>query len=101
MGAVAQTIITVVVTAIVTSTIAYVVTIRGQINSVKMGLRSLLRAEIICQHDKYIKKGTCPIYAKEELEKTYIAYHGLGGNGTGTKMYQEVMALPEEPKKSE
>lgn len=26
------------------------------------------------------------------------AYHSLGGNGTITKIYNETMALPEEPK---
>lgn len=27
-------------------------------------------------------------------ERIYIAYHGLGGNGTGTKLYEEIMVLP-------
>lgn len=30
----------------------------------------------------------------EEVEHVYIAYHGLGGNGTGTKLYEEIMVLP-------
>lgn len=30
----------------------------------------------------------------EEFDRIYIAYHGLGGNGTGTKLYEEIMVLP-------
>lgn len=30
----------------------------------------------------------------EEVEHVYIAYHGLDGNGTGTKLYEEIMVLP-------
>lgn len=66
-------------------------------NALKTGMQSLLRNNIIDAHDKYTKKKYCPIYAKESLTKTYEAYHALGGNGVVTKLYNDIMALPEEP----
>lgn len=65
------------------------------------GVCCLLRAEIIRQHEKYTEKGFCPIYAKEALKKAYEAYHDLGGNDVATKLFDEVMALPEKPKSLE
>jgi cell division protease FtsH len=35
---------------------------------------------------------------KDAAEKAYKAYHDLGGNGTITEIYQEIMVLPTEPK---
>ena len=59
------------------------------------GLQSLLRAEIIRAHDKYMGQGYCPVYAKEALKRAYQAYHTLGGNDVATKLYEDVMKLPE------
>lgn len=61
------------------------------------GVCCLLRAEIIRQHEKYTERRFCPIYAKEALKKAYSAYHNLGGNDVATKLYDEVMNLPEKP----
>ena len=59
-------------------------------------MQSLLRNQIIEYHDKYTAKGFCPIYAKEAARRCYEAYHALGGNGVITKLYNDIMALPEE-----
>lgn len=61
----------------------------------RIGVQALLRAEIIRQHDKYMERGCCPIYAKESIKQEYEAYHGLGGNGVATKLYNDIMSLPE------
>lgn len=61
------------------------------------GLQSLLRAEIIRANDKYMGQGYCPVYAKEALKRAYQAYHTLGGNDVATKLYEDVMKLPEYP----
>lgn len=66
-------------------------------DALKNGMQSLLRNNIIDAHDKYTKKKFCPIYAKESVTKTYEAYHALGGNGVITKLYNDIMALPEQP----
>lgn len=62
------------------------------------GICCLLRAEIIRQHEKYTDKGYCPIYAKEALKKAYAAYHDLGGNDVATKLFDELMKMPEKSK---
>lgn len=64
--------------------------------SIKNGVQCLLRAEIITQHEKWQKRGFCPIYAKEALSREYKAYHKLGGNDVATSLYDETMHLPEE-----
>ena len=61
------------------------------------GMRSMLRGEIIRSHEKYTERGYCPIYAKEALQSQYDAYHKLGGNGVITKLFHDVMELPEQP----
>lgn len=60
------------------------------------GVQCLLRAEIIRNHDKYVSRRFCPIYAKEALRRAYNAYHALGGNDVATRLYDEVMDLPTE-----
>ena len=65
-----------------------------RIKLLENGVQSLLRAEIIRSHEKYMSKGFCPVYAREALTRAYEAYHGLGGNGTMTELYHQCMALP-------
>lgn len=97
-----NTAISIIVTAIVSGAITGItVFFKGQkkkTEALENGMLSLLRAEIIRQHDKYTDRKCCPIYAKDALEKAYAAYHELGGNGTITKLYNDTMALPEERK---
>ena len=63
--------------------------------AIEEGVQSLLRAEIIRAHDKYMGQGYCPVYAKEALRRAYEAYHTLVGNDVATKLYEDVMKLPE------
>lgn len=63
--------------------------------AIEEGVRSLLRNNLIECHDKYTARGHCPIYVKESARRSYEAYHALGGNGVVTKLYSDIMALPE------
>lgn len=65
--------------------------------AIEDGLQSLLRSEIIRANDKYTSQGFCPVYGKEALKRSYEAYHALGGNDVATKLYNDVMGLPENP----
>ena len=65
--------------------------------AIQDGLQALLRAEIIRQHEKYIERGNCPLYAKDALRREYDAYHALGGNGVITDLYRDIISLPETP----
>lgn len=69
--------------------------------AIENGLQSILRAEIIRQHEKHTERHYCPLYAKEAMVKVYDAYHALGGNGMMTRFYNEIIALPEEPQKED
>ena len=103
-----NTIITVAVTTVVTSIVTGIIShfkskkkqYTKNTKALENGMLSLLRAEIIRQHDKYTARECCPIYAKDALEKAYASYHSLGGNGTITKIYNDTMALPEEQKEN-
>lgn len=101
MNEIVKIVITALTSAVVSGMIVYLKSVRGQIKALKDGLLSLLRAEIIRSHDKYTDCGYCPIYAKEAAEKVYMAYHSLGGNGTVTTLYTELMNLTERRKNSE
>lgn len=68
-------------------------------SALQAGMQSLLRDKLIEFHDKYTERGYCPIYVKESVQKSYEAYHDLGGNGVITRLYEEIMALPESPAK--
>lgn len=73
--------------------------LKTKYDSLQNGMLSLLRAELIRSGEKYIAQGWIPIYAKEAYDKSYEAYHGLGGNGTMTELHSKVMALPDfEPR---
>lgn len=61
---------------------------------VENGLQALLRDRIIQSYNHYIDKGYCPIYALENVTKMYEEYHALGGNGTVTKLVNELKELP-------
>ena len=91
-----QIVATAVITAVVTGLITYVKVVKTSVKSLKDGLLSLLRAELIRSHDKYTRKGFCPLYAKEALEKAYKAYSALGGNGAMKQVYEDTMELPIE-----
>lgn len=58
------------------------------------GLRTLLRAELLEIHAKHVPLGRIPVAVMEEADRVYRAYHSLGGNGAGTKVYEEIKALP-------
>ena len=64
--------------------------LRSSDKAMREGMRTLLR-----QHHRYVVKAEpCPIEIKEQSTRIYEAYHALGGNGTGTRLYKEIMSLP-------
>ncbi len=65
-----------------------------EIESMKQGLISLLRSDIINAYYQYAEKEYIPIYAMENVTEMYNAYHNLGGNGTVTKLFNELQELP-------
>jgi hypothetical protein len=67
----------------------------AELAAIRDGMRSLLRCEIVRQHREHAVRGEPMTLAdREYIDKTYRSYHELGGNGTGTRLYDELMALP-------
>ena len=42
----------------------------------------------------YIKQGHIDMGGLKNIEYLYKSYHALGGNGTGTELYNRAKALP-------
>lgn len=60
--------------------------------AMEQGMRALLRQQLIDYHAEYVAAGSaCPVRVKEQATSVYNAYHSLGGNGTGTQLYQEIL----------
>ena len=56
------------------------------------GMMALLRQQIIDYHRQYVASGKpCPVRIKEQATKVHDAYAALGGNGTGTQLWKEIM----------
>lgn len=70
-------------------------------DAIAEGVQSLLRENIVYNYNKYQDRGYCPIYAKESVKHVYAAYHNLDGNDVATKLYNTLLAMPEEPKERE
>lgn len=60
--------------------------------AMEMGMIALLRQQLIDYHREYVVSGgPCPVRIKEQTTDVYNAYHALGGNGTGTQLWEEIM----------
>lgn len=69
--------------------------LRRSDKAMREGMRTLLRQQLVNLHHRYVVKAEpCPIEIKEQSTRIYEAYHALGGNGTGTRLYKEIMSLP-------
>lgn len=59
------------------------------------GLSFLLRAQLERYHATYVGEYHCIKSDElEEVKDVYDTYHALGGNGVGTKIYDEIKTLP-------
>ena len=62
----------------------------------RAGLVALLRERMMSNYYKYEERGAAPMYARENYDLMYQAYHKLGGNGLLTDMYERFMNIPLE-----
>ncbi|MGX8268448.1 hypothetical protein ACWTCY_16910 [Anaerostipes caccae] len=61
---------------------------------VKEGILAILHDRLYQACTFYISKGYIDVDSLKNVEYIYNAYHDLGGNGTGTELYNRVKALP-------
>ena len=49
------------------------------------------------RHENAVRHGWLHPNEKHVIERLYAAYHGIGGNGTGTEMIEDIRRLPSVP----
>ena len=57
-------------------------------------LKILLKSELKKEYIEFMQKGYVTFEDLENVNEVYEAYHNLKGNGTGTKMIEEIRKLP-------
>ena len=62
--------------------------------AVKEGLLAIMHDRLYQSCTFYIKQGSIDTAGLKNLEYLYKSYHALGGNGTGTELYNRAKALP-------
>lgn len=64
---------------------------RAEQAALRDGMQCILRSELVEMHHKYVVEGQpCDYDEKTRAEETYHAYHALGGNGVGTKLWTDI-----------
>ena len=67
-------------------------------DAIKSGMIAILHDRLFAECNKYLSVGYIPLDKAEEtldnLKILYDAYHDLGGNGTGTDIYNRTKKLP-------
>ena len=102
MEAIITTAITASVSALVGALVAALVSRAGKAASqsaaeasgITEGMRALLWRELRNIHSDAVQRGGLDVEERRHLENVYSAYHNIGGNGTGTRLYEESMNLP-------
>lgn len=62
--------------------------------TIKDGLLAIMHDRLYQSCTYYIKQGHIDLDGLKNIEYLYKSYHALGGNGTGTELYNRVKALP-------
>ena len=62
--------------------------------SIKTGLLAILHDRLYQACLRYISQGWIDDDDMKNLEYLYKSYHALGGNGTGTELYNRAKSLP-------
>lgn len=71
--------------------------ILNQIKGVRMGVKALLRANMISEYESWHDRGYAPLYAKQNFENLWVQYHAIKGpNGVMDDLHTKFLALPTE-----
>lgn len=62
--------------------------------AVKEGLLAIMHDRLYQSCTFYINQGSIDTGGLKNLEYLYKSYHALGGNGTGTELYNRAKSLP-------
>lgn len=69
--------------------------------AVEEGLQALLHDRIYSSYADCKQKGFASVDDIKNLEYLYRPYHALGGNGTGTEIFERVKKMPDRPAEKE
>lgn len=69
----------------------------NDLNLLKKAIQVLLKNDLKVRYDYWLDLGYAPEDAKDDLEKEYIIYHGMGKNGVMDERRAKVIKLPTEP----
>lgn len=59
----------------------------------ELGVRAMLRHNIIVIYHKYSEKGSIPFYELENVEDLFLQYTNLNGNGAIKELMERIRAL--------
>ena len=79
--------------AIVLSIFNYIKSKSASSRLIKEGVLAILHNKIYTQGKEYIEQEHISLEDMKDFEYLYDAYHNLGGNGTGTEIYERVKNL--------
>lgn len=77
-----------------TETSAKISALEEDTRTLKEGVKAQLRSEMIADFEKWSARGWAPVYARENFESRWQAYHGLGANGVMDDLRAKFLALP-------
>ena len=66
----------------------------GYLVTIKDGLLAIMHDRLYQSCTFYIKQGSIDTGGLKNIEYLYKSYHALGGNGTGTELYNRAKAMP-------
>lgn len=62
--------------------------------AIKKGVREVLHLELYKECQELLEIGRITPEDLKNVERIYENYHALGGNGTGTALYERILKLP-------
>lgn len=63
--------------------------------AIENGVRDILRMQILDSYDKCMASGgRISVSRKDAIDSAYKSYSALGGNGTITRVHEEIMGMP-------
>ena len=65
-----------------------------QQEAIRLGMMALLWDRLYVIYHEALKEGCISIDGLKNAENIYCQYHALGGNGTGTELFERLCALP-------
>lgn len=70
---------------------------QAELDALKDGVRALLHNKLFDYYREYQDASFIPAAIWKEIDRVYEAYHSLGGNHTGSRIYESLKAKPIDP----